>query len=123
MPFSLINRPIEGHAGISSAINEIFPGWVLYGNYYMIIRNEDKFANRNKSSRNLFEMDILRAEIVAMMIRARHHLAFSPCSKRIYDVATFSFTDEETQTTVPLNEDCWEVPQGLIKYVYLDQDV
>ena len=76
LPFSLINRPTMHREGVSPELNEVFPGWILYGNYYMIVRNEDKFANRNKSKRNLFEMSIMRPDIIAMIVKARNSLAF-----------------------------------------------
>ena len=86
LPFSLINRPSKHREGISPELNEVFPGWILYGNYYMIVRNEDKFANRNKSKRNLFEMSIMRPDIISMVAKARNSLAFVPHSKRLIDL-------------------------------------
>ena len=75
MPFSLINKPSVNNSGVSPAYNEILPGWALYNNYYMIIRNENKFRQRNKSKRNLFETDVIRQDIVDLMVRARSMLS------------------------------------------------
>ena len=74
MPFSLINKPSHNVSYISPAYNEILPGWALYDNYYMIVRNEDKFRRRNKSKRSAFETEVLREDIVQMIIKARGFL-------------------------------------------------
>ena len=74
MPFSLINKPSVNDSTVSPAYNEILPGWALYNNYYMIIRNENKFKQRNKSTRSAFETDVIRQSIVDMMFHARSQL-------------------------------------------------
>ena len=74
MPFSLINKPSHNVSTISPAYNEILPGWALYDNYYMVVRNEDKFRRRNKSRRSAFETEVLREDIIQMIIRARGYL-------------------------------------------------
>lgn len=53
------------------------PGWALYDNYYMIIRNEDKFRKRNKSKRSVFETEVLRDDIIQLCIKARSYLLMS----------------------------------------------
>ena len=53
------------------------PGWALYDNYYMIIRNEDKFRKRNKSKRSVFETEVLREDIIQLCIKARSYLLMS----------------------------------------------
>lgn len=40
----------------------------------MIIRNEDKFRKRNKSHRCVFETEVLRDDIIQIVIRARNYL-------------------------------------------------
>lgn len=82
MPFSLINNPLQSFPSVSPAYNEIFPGWVLSDNYYMIVRNEEKFANRNKSTRNTFETGVLRSDIVCAMMKAREYLSFSFANRK-----------------------------------------
>ena len=74
MPFSLINKPSVNDSSVSPAYNEILPGWALYNNYYMIIRNENKFMQRNKSKRNAFETQVIRQSIVDLMFSARSQL-------------------------------------------------
>ena len=122
-PFSLINRPSKPHAGISPALNEVFPGWVLYGNYYMIVRNEDKFAHRNKSKRNLFEMSIIRPEIVAMIFKARSLLAFGPHSKSWVDLNTLKEVDVPSDSTVEVLDETWEECEDLGECIYLEQNI
>ena len=72
MPFSLINKPSVNDSSVSPAYNEILPGWALYN--YMIIRNENKFMQRNKSKRNAFETQVIRQSIVDLMFSARSQL-------------------------------------------------
>ena len=100
MPFSLINKPTHNHESISPAFNEIFPAWVLYSNYYMIIRNEDKFLTRNKSKRNTIENLILRPDIVAMIAHARAVLSFSPQATEFIDLVTMKRVSEQCSTTM-----------------------
>ncbi len=73
-PFSLINKPTVPLEGISSAFNEIFPGWVLAGNIYTIRRNEAKFMKRNRARRSSFACEVFRPDIVEKMVRARERL-------------------------------------------------
>ena len=54
--------------------HEILPGWALYSNYYMLIRNENKFSKRNKSKRCAFEMHVLRKDIIELLVKARNYL-------------------------------------------------
>ncbi|MFP4363561.1 MAG: DUF4954 family protein [Spirochaetia bacterium] len=49
MPFSLISTPTQTPQGLSPAINEIVPAWVLSNNLYSILRNQWKFKRRDKS--------------------------------------------------------------------------
>ncbi len=74
-PFSLINSPTSPIEGLSPSINEIFPGWVLSQNIYMLRQNEVKFANRNQSCREEFVFEVLRSDIIKLMIDARERLS------------------------------------------------
>ncbi len=53
-PFSLINQPIEPQSGLSSALNEIHPGWVWSQNAYALFRSGYKFEDRNCARRHNF---------------------------------------------------------------------
>jgi hypothetical protein len=74
MPFSLINVRAESIEGVSPAYNEILPAWVLSDNIYAVLRNERKFAIRNKATRNRIVYEVFRPDIVDQMIRARQAL-------------------------------------------------
>ena len=45
-PFSLIMTVTEIISGLSPAINEILPAWILYESVYTYFRNENKFISR-----------------------------------------------------------------------------
>ena len=78
MPFSLINSPGSSSLGISPAFNEIMPAWVLSDNYYMVLRSETKFGVRGeafaKASGVKYENEVLRPDIIDMLIAARADL-------------------------------------------------
>jgi len=83
-PFSLINTPSAAHPGLSPAYNEIVPAWVLSDNLFTIRRNEGKYKARNKARRSSFDFEVLRPDIVDMMLDARTRLrAVSPV-KELY---------------------------------------
>lgn len=90
----------------------------------MLIRNEEKFSNRNKSIRNLFEMKILRPDIVAMMIQARAYLAFHNNSNtnEYLDLSTFCFTNQQSKTTVVIDSHEWNIEKD-VSQLYLESDV
>jgi hypothetical protein len=73
-PFSLINRPAKVFDGVPLAYNEIFPGWVLADDLYLVLRNEGKYKKRNKARRTAFVFDVFRREIVEKMVTARDRL-------------------------------------------------
>ena len=73
-PFSLLNIPVRTPSGISHAYNEIIPGWVLRENFYSILRNMAKFNERDSSTRSKIEKEILRPNIINLMISARNRL-------------------------------------------------
>ena len=79
MPFSLVAKPSVQIQGLSPELMEIFPNWVWSDNAYMPLRNEGKYASRDKAKRHSLGMDdlrrtpyeILRPSVVNQMIRAR----------------------------------------------------
>jgi len=85
LPFSLINVRAEHFTGVSPAYNEILPGWVLSDNIYAILRNERKYAIRNKATRSVLGYEVFRPEIVDLMVAARIALqsveAKEPCDR------------------------------------------
>jgi NDP-sugar pyrophosphorylase family protein len=83
-PFSLINKPSRQFPDFPPAYNEIFPGWVLSDNIYTIKRNEDKFKTRDKARRIHLDFDILRPDIVDMIIHARNLLQQIKTAQKYY---------------------------------------
>jgi hypothetical protein len=74
MPFSLITNGSAEATKARGAVNELFPGWVLAHNQYMLKRNEHKFLSRNKARRTAIETAILRPDIIALLLEARSAL-------------------------------------------------
>ena len=95
---------------------------MIYANYYMLIRNEDKFMYRNKSRRQHFATRILRESVVAMMMGARDQLAFFHPSKTLFDLKTLQETTTASETTVFLKEGEWSIDRD-DSAVYLEGDV
>lgn len=83
-PFSLINSPAARIQGISPAYNEISPGWVLSDNIFTIRRNEGKYKKRNKAKRAQIEFEVLRPDIVDLMIDGRKRLDAVQQKKEVY---------------------------------------
>ncbi|KAK8809835.1 hypothetical protein WA158_000778 [Blastocystis sp. Blastoise] len=83
MPFSLINLPSFSSSSLSPAYNEIFPGWCIYSGSFALLRNQDKFINRDKSHRTLLNKQILRKETVMLIKKARDSLLAVDSSKAI----------------------------------------
>ncbi len=83
-PFSLINTPASAYPGISPAYNEIMPGWVLSDNIFTIRRNEGKYQARNKARRSTFVFEVLRPDIVDLMLDARARLEAVSQPKELY---------------------------------------
>ena len=90
----------------------------------MLIRNEEKFSNRNKSTRNFFEMKILRPSIIAMMIQARAALAFHNYTNtnEYLDLSTFCFTTQISDTTIVIDSHEWKTEEDSSR-IYLENDV
>ncbi|KAJ0412095.1 hypothetical protein ATCC90586_004015 [Pythium insidiosum] len=74
MPFALINTPGHNIPALSPAINEISPGWVLAHSVFTVLRNEAKFATRNRSRRTEVEAALFRPDVVQCMKDARQQL-------------------------------------------------
>ncbi len=83
-PFSLLNKPAESIPGVPPSYNEIFPGWVLSNNIYMVRRNEGKYRKRNKARRSEFVFTVFRPDIIDMLIVARDRLKKGRSVKEIY---------------------------------------
>ncbi len=83
-PFSLINKAGAVYPGVSTALNEIIPGWMLSWNIYSLRRNEAKFRNRNLSRRCTIEPEVFRPEIIDRMIAARNRLISVTEIKELY---------------------------------------
>jgi hypothetical protein len=83
-PFSLINKPSQIFTGLSPAYNEIFPGWVLSDNIYMVRRNEGKYAKRNKARRTAFDFEVFRPELMDKLVRARDRLRAVTAVREFY---------------------------------------
>lgn len=83
-PFSLINTPSKQMHGLSPAINELFPAWVLSDNMFLVKRNEAKFASRNKATRTKMPLVVFRSEIIDLIINAKKALCAAPHPKEYY---------------------------------------
>jgi hypothetical protein len=69
MPFSLINT------GSTNALNEISPGWVLSDNMFTLLRNQDKFAKRQKKEATVvYDHEVFRSDIMDLIVVARNRL-------------------------------------------------
>ncbi|MBY0522449.1 MAG: DUF4954 family protein [Gemmataceae bacterium] len=84
IPFSLIHAPTERPPGVSAALNEIVPAWVLTDNLYLLKRAEAKLRARNKARRVSFEFDVFRPEVVDRMRAACLHLKARSLPQEIY---------------------------------------
>jgi hypothetical protein len=88
LPFSLINAPTTRQPGVSPALNEIIPAWLLTDNAYALKRNESKFRARNRARRQQLDFRIFRPDIVDLMREACRRL------EAVRAVAPF-YTDRE----------------------------
>jgi hypothetical protein len=73
-PFSLINKPAQLYPELSPSYNEIFPGWVLSENSYLILRNEEKYKKRNRARRTTISWRIFRPDIIELLTTAAQNL-------------------------------------------------
>lgn len=65
MPFSLLTVPTRPVDGMSTAIQEIRPGWMLRENPYALLRNEIKFAARHRARLSRVDTRVFRPETMA----------------------------------------------------------
>lgn len=70
-PFSLISTPKKSFEGVSPSFNELYPGWVLTHNLYMLLRSEAKFTERNRARRIPIVTAVFRPDIIDLMLQAR----------------------------------------------------
>jgi hypothetical protein len=84
-PFSLINIPAHRPEGARPSQNELFPGWVLSDNLYMVLRNEAKFEKRNRATRSLFSFETFTPGIIDLLITSRDRLALVTETRPWYD--------------------------------------
>lgn len=90
LPFSLILPGSEE----TNHHNEIVPGWIWHYNRYMLIRNELKYAQRNKSSLAI-ETTILRPDIVKFVYEAYLQLNTKVNEKKLYSKKEFPFLGDQ----------------------------
>ncbi|HEV3085511.1 MAG TPA: DUF4954 family protein [Gemmataceae bacterium] len=83
-PFSLINTPALAHAGISPALNQIIPAWLLTDNLFAVQRTEGKFRARNRASRSQFDLRVFRPAIVDLMRAACRRLQTVSTPREVY---------------------------------------
>lgn len=84
-PFSLVKDPECRPDGVSRGLNELVPAWVLSENLYAVLRNEAKFASRNKASHSSLELRVFRPEIIDLLMDARNRLAEVRQTRSWYD--------------------------------------
>lgn len=84
-PFSLITVPAEPlPESVPRAYNEIQPAWALSENAYGLVRNELKYAKRDRSRRHTIDYKILRPGIMRLVKQARDRLAAVRVRKDVY---------------------------------------
>lgn len=69
-PFSMITDREPGITGVPEGLNCLVPAWNLSENYFALKRNEEKFKARNKATKNHFDLNLFRPEIMAMVADA-----------------------------------------------------
>lgn len=75
VPFSLILDPSDRPDGVPRGTNEIIPGWVLSSNLFAIMRNERKFAARDRAFRTRTDHRILREDTIRLLLATRQSLS------------------------------------------------
>lgn len=88
-PFSLIAARTHDLAGVSPALNEIRPGWMLLHNAYGVERAERKFAERNRARRHAVELAVFRPDIIGGFTEAAGRLALAA------DAVRSHYTDDD----------------------------
>ncbi|KAF4720495.1 hypothetical protein FOZ62_024561 [Perkinsus olseni] len=100
LPFSLVNESTECVAGLSPAINEVTPGWMLSDNMYSLYRNEAKFESRQGNLPKdgvMYQYSIFRPDIMDRVAKARDILkAADPEDTKLKDAKGQPvFTDKQ----------------------------
>jgi len=84
-PFSLITLPADPlPESVPRAFNEIQPAWGLSENAYGIVRNELKYAKRDRAKRHVIDYKTLRPQIMRQVRDARARLAAVTTIKAVY---------------------------------------
>jgi hypothetical protein len=87
-PFALIKTPSASCEGIALGCNEIFPGWVLTDNLYVLKRNQRENRARNQTRRQRLEFDMLRPEIIDLVREAHGRLQAISSVKEVYTASS-----------------------------------
>ncbi len=83
-PFSLIRPPTELFDGVSTAIQQLVPAWVLSNNLYALLRNRKKYETRNKARRHTFDFEIFKPSTLETMEVALERLESVKKKRRFY---------------------------------------
>ncbi len=84
-PFSLIMPPRSRPDTIAEGLNEILPAWVLYASPYTVLRNERKYAERNRAVHQSVRRELFTPELLHDMDEAIDRLSrLSPSGKDHY---------------------------------------
>jgi hypothetical protein len=83
-PFSLIRPPTDLFDGVSTAIQQLVPAWVLSNNLYALLRNRKKYETRNKARRHTFDFEIFKPSTVETMAVALERLESVKKKRRFY---------------------------------------
>ncbi len=83
-PFSLIRPPTGLFDGVSTAIQQLVPAWVLSNNLYALLRNRKKYETRNRARRQSFDFELFKPPILAAMGKALDRLENVKKKRRFY---------------------------------------
>lgn len=83
-PFSLIRPPTDLFDGVSTAIQQLVPAWVLSNNLYALLRNRKKYETRNKARRHTFDFEIFKPSTLETMEVALRRLEAVKKKRRFY---------------------------------------
>ena len=83
-PFSLIRPPTDVFDGISTAIQQLVPAWVLSNNLYALLRNRKKYEIRNRARRHNFNFEIFKPSTLAATEEALRRLESVRKKKKYY---------------------------------------
>tara|TARA_B100000029_G_scaffold509821_1_gene599844 strand:- start:592 stop:1410 length:819 start_codon:yes stop_codon:yes gene_type:complete len=77
-PYSLVNLAASTHAGVSPAINELHPGWLIGHSFYQLVRNTDKYRQRTRLQRLSLTFDPFSLSSLKLAQRALGRLLEAP---------------------------------------------